>query len=141
MFLPSTSSEITQCNLLSSTSEINKDPALWGNVSEHFRARCVDKGPSYFQNTSDDSEFTLSLRQYSKQNRKLSVNLFRKVLANGEKVDRKWPLYSPSTGNVFCYVCKLFAPYSTGAFVKGGFSDWKNAEERTAAHENRIQHT
>ena len=37
---------------------------------------------------------------------------------------RDWLVYSPSTGNVYCYVCKLFRNGSE-CFSLNGFNDWK----------------
>ena len=46
---------------------------------------------------------------------------------------RDWLVYSPSTGNVYCYVCKLFGTVSD-SFSLNGFNDWKNAH-RITTHE------
>ena len=36
-------------------------------------------------------------------------------------------MYSPLTGSVYCFVCKLFAPKNVSHFVTGeGVSDWRN---------------
>jgi len=44
----------------------------------------------------------------------------------------------PSTGCVFCFVCKLFSS-SSGALVTHGFSDWKNTN-LIQSHENSMEH-
>ena len=47
---------------------------------------------------------------------------------------RDWLGYSPSTGNVYCYVCKLFRSGSD-SFSLNGFNDWvKCAHERSDSH-------
>ena len=48
---------------------------------------------------------------------------------NGEKCDRKWLMFSESTGCVFCYVCKLFSTDYDNVFVKSGFYNWKKAKQ------------
>ena len=47
-------------------------------------------------------------------------------------------MYSPSTGNVYCYVCKLFRSDSD-IFYLNGFNDWKNAH-RITTHERSYSH-
>ena len=64
--------------------------------------------------------------------------------ANGEKYKRQWLLYSPSTGSVYCFVCKLFAPKNISHFVtREGFSDWRNAividhHEKSTTHRDSM---
>ena len=47
-------------------------------------------------------------------------------------------MYSPSTGNVYCYVCTLFRSGSD-SFSPNGFNDWKNAH-RITTHERSDSH-
>ena len=42
-------------------------------------------------------------------------------------------MYSPSTGNVYCYLCKLLTSGSD-SFSLNGFNDWENAH-RITTHE------
>ena len=42
-------------------------------------------------------------------------------------------MYSPSTGNVYCYLCKLLRSGSD-SFSLNGFNDWENAH-RITTHE------
>ena len=46
----------------------------------------------------------------------VQMKLFIGKLANEESVTRDWFVYSPSTGNVYCYVCKLFRSGSDSFF-------------------------
>ncbi|XP_050063060.1 uncharacterized protein LOC126552404 [Aphis gossypii] len=39
--------------------------------------------------------------------RKCSINLFKRISKNKEIVNRFWLCFSPSTGKIYCYVCKL----------------------------------
>ena len=59
---------------------------------------------------------------------------------NGEKCDRKWLMFSESTGCVFCYVCKLFSTDYDNVFVKSGFYNWKKAKQTIFGHENSKEH-
>lgn len=118
---------------------IDQDPALWPAVIDDiFISDCIRKGPSYFQN--NDGRFVTSRRKYKKQNRYLSSKLFKVRHPNGEICERKWLIYSKSTGVVFCFACKLFDKKSENAFVKNGFCDWKKAKEKTRSHENSSEH-
>ncbi|XP_018368022.1 PREDICTED: zinc finger MYM-type protein 1-like [Trachymyrmex cornetzi] len=119
----------------------SSDPALWpSEMHEAERGKYLQLGCNYFQNKH--ANYTSSLRIYKTQNRSFSSSMFVRVLANGEKHDRKWLMYSESTGCVFCYVCKLFSNANSreSKFVKGGFSDWKKATESITSHENSKEH-
>ncbi|XP_065668119.1 uncharacterized protein LOC136088349 [Hydra vulgaris] len=62
------------------------------------------------------------------------------LMNNGEKCDRKWLMFSESTGCVFCYVCKLFLTDYDNVFVKSGFYNWKKAKQTIFGHENSKEH-
>ncbi|XP_065645747.1 zinc finger MYM-type protein 1-like [Hydra vulgaris] len=62
------------------------------------------------------------------------------LMNNGEKCDRKWLMFSESTGCVFCYVCKLFSTDYDNVFVKSGFYNWKKAKQTIFGHENSKEH-
>ena len=119
---------------------LDRDPAKWpSHISEAIRNYCVEKGPEYFQN--NDGKYTASCRHYKNSTRKLTSSAFERILENGEVQPRKWVLYSESTGNVFCFTCKLFRTRSNSiSFVDGGFSNWKKAEEKIKEHENGTEH-
>jgi hypothetical protein len=71
--------------------------------------------------------------------RYISLSVFYRTLSNGEKYDRKWLLYSPSKGLIFCFVCKLFGSLRDNLFVSIGFDKWKKSN-RIGEHENSIAH-
>ena len=48
-------------------------------------------------------------------------------------ISRTWLCYSPSTGYVFCFHCKLFS-HECISFTRG-YNDWKNASRRIQEHE------
>lgn len=67
----------------------------------------------------------------------LPLSLFERTMRNGE---RKWLIYSPSTGNVYCLPCKLLGIPETSHFSGKGFSEWKNSQSRVQNHENSVTH-
>ena len=100
----------------------SNDLSKWNSLSDEDRTYWIDKGPSDCQHWNDN--FAKSKCIFKNQNRYCSKGIFQGVKANGEKFSREWLVYSPSTGCVFCIVCRLFSS-SSGALVTHGFSDWK----------------
>eukprot|EP00795_Rhopilema_esculentum_P004010 gene4010-20176_t len=73
-----------------------------------------------------------------------SASLLKRKLSNAEEIDRDWLLYSPSSGKVFCFYCKLFGGSNTTALASSGFDDWKHPEsisqhERSDAHFENVK--
>lgn len=66
-----------------------------------------------------DADVAASERQHKHQKRYFSKTLFKRKLTNGETQSREWLLYSPSTGTVFCFACKLFGDSDIQAIVTG----------------------
>ena len=64
--------------------------------------------------------------------------MFYPKRANGEKYCREWLVYSPATGRVYCFVCKLFSNSST-PLSSDGFCDWRNTY-LVQSHENSVDH-
>ena len=121
--------------------EYSTDPALW-EINESFVLYCLKKGPAKFRNK--DNDFRQSLRSYEegdgkKKNRSLQKSLFNRTLKNGEVIDREWLLYSPSTGSVFCFVCRLFSK-RISQFGTSGIDDWRNGTKRIKEHEDGSEH-
>ena len=74
--------------------------------------------------------------------RKLNDTAFTTLSTNGEKVERNWLMYSPSTGCVFCFVCKLFSINSasnSSSLATTGFDSWDHIG-RLNDHERSVQH-
>lgn len=124
--------------------DINSDPALWGEVNTHLIQYYASNTPP--QNLDTDLE--KSARAFGKVNpvkRHVQRNYFYREMANGEKVNREWLIYSPSTGKVYCYVCKIFQPQVNNITdgemqFQSGFNDWKNAGSRLSSHERSRFH-
>ncbi|KAL4710117.1 hypothetical protein ACJJTC_016519 [Scirpophaga incertulas] len=66
--------------------------------------------------------------------------MFERKMLNREKRPRKWLIYSPSTGKVFCGPCLLFGGGTNFGKQDVGFNDWKNASIRLESHENSCEH-
>ncbi|XP_013777143.1 zinc finger MYM-type protein 1-like [Limulus polyphemus] len=81
-----------------------------------------------------------SIEYDGKQKRYFSKSMFYRSITNGEKI-RSWLCYSPNTDKAFCFNCKLFTNSSKDhTFSKHGFSDWKNASQRSESPENSQGH-
>ena len=120
-------------------SAVQSDPALW-IISPDTRHFFAENQPD--RNIGD---FTKSARTYTDhktgkiKTRQLTKNLFTRQLANGESVERMYLVYSPSSGSLFCWVCRLYSKKVT-LFSEGGFTDWKHGNRNISEHENSISH-
>lgn len=89
------------------------DPALWRNISsDKIKTNLIERGPSLFHNRR--AKYPASARHCGLGGRVgLLRNYMCRRLPNGQVVPRQWLLYTPSTGHVFCFACKLFGtrPY------------------------------
>lgn len=113
-----------------------EDPALWGSITESARENILCKGLSAFQHRA--GKYPASRREEKSGNaRSLTNDALTRHLQNGERVPREWVIYSPSTGEIYCFACKLFSSHH-GAFIVG-FSDWKHPE-RITEHEISGEH-
>ena len=72
-------------------------------------------------------------------NRRLNGSAFSATSPNGEQINRDWLIYTPSSGKVFCYVCKLFANSTLSALAGAGFESWDHIN-RLSYHERSIKH-
>lgn len=116
---------------------MEQDPAHWPlHFTDVEKSRYCEKDLTFFQNKNSD--FNSSVRKYKDQNRFFNTKHFTRTLNNGEKCERKWLLYSQSTGSVYCYTCKLFGVDHDNSFVTG-FSNWKKIN-LISAHENSSEH-
>ncbi|CAM4481424.1 unnamed protein product [Caretta caretta] len=81
----------------------------------------------------------MSSRQDKDRTRKLCDTAFNQVSPNGETIERPSLIHSPSTGYVFCFVCKVFSPNSTSALAKRRFDSWDHIG-RLGDHESSTEH-
>lgn len=56
--------------------------------------------------------------------------MYTRTLANGEKCDRDWLVYSKELDKVFCFCCKLFR----------GNHDWRHLGAWLREHETSMNH-
>lgn len=61
------------------------------------------------------------------------------TMKNGDKILRRWLLYSVSTDSVFCFACKRFGK-QVNSLTKGGFLNWKNLTGHLKGHEHSKTH-
>lgn len=71
--------------------------------------------------------------------RKCKTSMFERKVKNGESVKRSWLCFSPITGKLYCFYCKLFSKTKT-QFTHEGYCDWKNAHNRLQEHEKSQSH-
>lgn len=118
--------------------ETVNDPALWPSaITEQAKSILVSRGAAAFQNRSEKYPASSRDRTMGGITRSFTNSLIKCSLPNGQSVTRQWLLYSPSSGCIFCFACKLFSS-KHNAFVHG-FSDWKHSE-RIGEHERSEEH-
>lgn len=122
------------------SSSPSTDVACWGSVTGDLQRYWVDKGvKASLQCQNKDVSFAASERIFKSNKRRLSKALFTRSMRNGEHVPRDWLVYSPSTGNGFCFHCLLFSE-SPSSFSTTGFSDWRHSTARVEEHEVSQSH-
>ena len=124
------------------TSLSELDPFYWKiPVSDSFRVQLVQIGSGPFQNK--DGPFKSTPRENTKGNiRNLTLKWFYQVMPDREKVLRKWMVYSPGSGNLYCFCCRLFTNTindSSSSFVTG-FNTWWKLNPKVRDHEKSSNH-
>ncbi|KAI8529141.1 hypothetical protein RHMOL_Rhmol12G0203300 [Rhododendron molle] len=109
------------------------DPSNWKHIDQNLRDLLVERGPMRkacgvnFPKNGNGRHFS-------------SVHYIRH-LANGEKLDRKWLIYSEVLDRLFCFCCKLFKQEGNKTqLANEGFKDWRNIGERLKGHESSNKH-
>ena len=91
------------------------DPSQWINIDTNLRDLLVEKGLIRI----NDIEFPKD--EFS---RHFSTTYYIQKLANGEKHERRWLVYSKDLDKVFCFCCKLFnSAFSTSKLANVGTRD------------------
>ena len=70
--------------------------------------------------------------------KRLEYIICERTVHNGEKVPRTWLCYSPSTGKVYCFACKLFN--GVGKLAPIWYGDWRHASQALDQHERAHTH-
>ncbi|XP_060881736.1 zinc finger MYM-type protein 1-like [Metopolophium dirhodum] len=109
--------------------EVNGSAESQSDITPHDNLMDISTNCGIEEKLTEDKNF----------NRHLTLAMFTRSLPNGQKCNRKWLLYSPSEGSVYCFVCKLYGSNRESPFISGGFDKWKKSE-RIVEHENSLQH-
>lgn len=100
----------------------------------------IEKGSKECQNC--DSKI-LELKSFVQKDgnteRKCKEAMFKKIINNGDTIDRSSLCFSPTTGRTYCFYCKLFGAMKS-QFTQDGYCDWKNAHRRFTEHEQSQCH-
>ncbi|XP_022177474.1 zinc finger MYM-type protein 1-like [Myzus persicae] len=114
------------------------DPAKWPLVNDKTRVAIVEYGfnHNYYNDLSN------YIFPEDNDGRHFSSKWLYKSLPNGEKIRRKWLVYSCSTDKIFCYPCVLFSKCRVSAFTDttNGYCDWKHLNPNISVHENTNAH-
>ena len=124
----------------------SNDVSMWPNtvtneMIDHWALKTSEQ-LSQVQNISGDftnSEVRVKAGQVD-ETRRCTTAIFSRRAKNGEIVKRSWLCYSPVTGRVYCYICKLMSP-GQQQLSGEGYSDWTHSAERLKQHEFSNQHT
>ncbi|GAB0086489.1 zinc finger MYM-type protein 1-like [Sergentomyia squamirostris] len=69
-----------------------------------------------------------------------TLSLFSKDLPSNEKIPREWLCFSPETGKIYCFYCKLFSTCSQSHLANIGVKNWQNAPAKLKSHEESKEH-
>lgn len=103
------------------------DPGNWPNLNSNIINNLVNAGPTQVV------EFSFP----KTNNRKFSVSLYKRILANGDTISRSWLIYSISKDAVYCFCCCLFPKNKASqALSSSGCKDWSHIAQILKSHEN-----
>ena len=105
------------------------DPAQWFPLSATTVDFWLRKGPDSCRNEISTNHYPASERRFNPttkspkgRSRRFGNQLFYSTAPNGEKQSRKWLLYSPHTGSVYCFYCTLMMSEKDKFSQPEGFS-------------------
>lgn len=108
------------------------DPGNWGNLTQQQRDDVIKRGPQ----RGDIVDFPIDI-----QGRHFSLDHYSRQLTNGEKMDRKWLIYSVVLNKVYCFCCTLFKRSSRATQLNfHGSDDWHNIAQKLRDHEGSCDH-
>lgn len=111
-------------------------PGEWPHsLSVREKDIIIEKGP----NEITDYDFPIKTID-SEEKRKFIIQNYNRILCNGEKVKRRWLVYSKKKDVVYCFCCKLFGNTCGSGFTDSGLYDWKHISEKIKTHENSQNH-
>lgn len=108
------------------------DPGLWPiTITDENRTEIVLKGPIRAK---------VDLFPVNDSGRRFSEYHYNKILVNGEKLDRRWMIYSQTKDSVYCFPCRIFGLQNTKIGSREGLCDWRHLGDYLKSHESSQQH-
>ena len=98
--------DLTLLNKSTSEALISNDPADW-----IINADLIEYFSQNISSQNKDCDLSKSARLFGTKTRYARKDYFIKQMENGEIITRDWLTYSPSSGNIYCYVCKVFQSF------------------------------
>lgn len=131
----STDTEIELTSESEQVPVITSDPATWpAHIMHIHRDELILKGPTEYSKEDRDYPKNNENGHFSNQSR-------YRILKNGERISRRWLIYSEKSYAVYCFCCRLFNPSSKSSFGQAmGFNNWKNLTDRLMSHELSPDH-
>lgn len=112
---------------------ISEDPAQWPSIpSDNELCEIVNRGPVQVKDRIFSQNTDINPRRFKKE-------YYDMTMKKGDKIPRRWLLYSVSTDSVFCFACKRFGKQDI-ALTKIGFRKWKNLTSHLKEHEHSKTH-
>ncbi|KAJ0170969.1 hypothetical protein K1T71_013741 [Dendrolimus kikuchii] len=108
------------------------DPGLWPiTITDVDRTEIVLRGPIRIK---------VELFPVNDNGRRFSEYHYNKILVNGEKLHRRWMIYSQTKDAVYCFPCRIFGLENTKIGSSEGVCDWKHLGDYLKSHESSRQH-
>lgn len=129
---------LTDCESESITSsserQLSNDPSTW---PEHLSVRERD-----IIAMMEPIPFLANDKEYPRIDKRHFSNEFQyRIAENGERIKRRWLVYSRTADAAFCLPCRLFEPSIQSFFgKKEGFNKWRKFCERAKSHETSPGH-
>ena len=138
-FFQSDSSKENEHQLLTENSIWKNDPANLKRIKQltpELRNLFLEWGPC------QPKEHELPNNEYPKNSSKRSFHSswYSRKLLDSTFEQRNWLTYSPKLNKVFCLYCIIYGNNSNDAWVKYGFSHWKNGHMALVKHETTSAH-
>lgn len=123
------------------------DPSDWFPINTATISFWLKQGPHSCTNESPANNYPASVRHYKPttrepkgRTRSFSSRHFYSSAPNGQSQSRKWLLYSPSRGSVYCFHCTLMSANKDAFSQPSGFSSWQLAGKKIKTHEQSARH-
>ena len=123
------------------SNEIHNDIGKWPQqLCKASIEYWISKGSAELQHCNKETLDMYSVRQQSGVvTRKCTPGMFKRCNQSRETVHRTWLCFSPSTGKVYCFACRIMNAAKT-SLTFYGFTNWKHASTVLAEHETSHDH-